>query len=861
MFWNFLAAIVVYSWRFRWIVIGIFTFITIVAAFYAATHLDLDADDGKLLAADLPFKQAEDRLSSAFPDSYSDLVVVLDAPSPGQAQDAARKLRDALIAQKDLFAAARLQSGDAFFRRNGLLYLSVEDLRTISDKLTQAQPVLGALARDPTSRGVATLLSMLSEGVSRKETQLMDIEPLLNQVSGLIEGSLKDAPPRPMKMESETGGLIANRAFVMVKPILDFSDLTPGERAADAIRQAARDLNFTPAQGYQLHLTGPVPLIDENFSAVEKGMGLTGLLSSVAVLAILVVAVRNWPLVGAILATLVVGLILTAAFASLTVGTLNPISVAFAVMFIGIAVDFAIQFTVRYLDIRLTAHDSKEAITKTAKVMVSPLSLAAIASAAGFLSFLPTNYQGVSQLGLVAGGGMIIALIVDLTLLPALLRIIRPLGHKEMGGLPQAKMIDGFLARRARWVVGGAVGLAAVGCVLTPRLEFDSNTLHLQSPKSEAVATLMDMARSPDTSPYFIDMLAVNEQTAHDMVERLGSMPEIDHAVTLESFIPDNQPEKLGLIADIADIYGPVLTPEARLPPPDPAQSEQALRQASLNVGSLAPPGTAATDRLVHDLEQLSQSAEATKAFDKRLDDLLAPNLALLTSLLSAGPVSAADLPTDLVGEWITADGQRKVTAWPRENMSDTHAMADFVKAVLEIDPMASGMAVSMVEAGHVILSAFVTAALLSIASISLLLGLILRRILDSLLVILPLVLGGLYTVIGCVLFGLSINFANIIALPLLLGIGVAFNIYFVVNWRAGITDHLGTSTGRAVLFSALTTSSAFGSLAVSPHVGTASMGLLLFLSVGLTVATTFFILPALLHLMPKPNNDSDNPV
>jgi hypothetical protein len=242
------------------------------------------------------------------------------------------------------------------------------------------------------------------------------------------------------------------------------------------------------------------------------------------------------------------------------------------------------------------------------------------------------------------------------------------------------------------------------------------------------------------------------------------------------------------------------------------------------------------------------------------LADLVIPNMALLSALLSATPVAAADLPADLVGEWITRDGQRKVTAWPKENMSDPAAMSDYVKAIHTIDPMASGMAVSMVEAGNVILKAFVQAALLSIVSIAFLLGLILRRVLDTLLVVLPLALGGLYTIIGCVLLGLPINFANIIALPLLLGIGVAFNIYFVINWRTGITDHWGTSTGRAVLFSALTTSSAFGALAISPHVGTASMGLLLFLSVGLTVATTFIALPALLHLMPKPNADDNIP-
>ena len=849
---DILTAIVVQCWRQQWIVIGVSITLTIWAAVFAATHLDMDADEAKLLAADLPFKKAEERMVQTFPDAYSDLVIVIDAPSPGQAQIASDRLLERLAKQSDLFDGVRQPAGMAFFQRNGLLYLSLADLQNLSDKLSMAQPVLGALARDPNSRGLSSLLALLAEGISRKDASIMDVDPLFSAAASLIDGVIRDAPPRTLSAPGMSDSVIPNRAFLMAKPVLDFSDLTPGQAAAQAIRAAAKDLGLTPARGYQIRLTGPVALTDDNFATVEKGMGRTGLLSTVAVLGILILAVRSWPLVGVVLATLVVGLVLTAAFAALTVQTLNPISVAFAVMFIGIAVDFAIQFTVRYQDIRLNAHDSKQAITQTAKAMGVPLALAAFASASGFLSFLPTHYQGVSQLGLVAGGGMIIALLVDITLLPALLRVVRPLGHPDMAGLPMAKSMDGLLARHPRIIVGLAVILGLYGLYLSPRLVFDTNTLHLQDPKSESVSTLLDMARNPDTSPYFVDLLAKDDAGAADMQKRLSAMPEVDHAVTLNSFVPDDQDRKLGLIADIADIYAPILAPEARLPEPDIYATQTALRQAIMSLGAIAPMGSSEAGHLTHLLEEVLKSEDLTKRLDQRLAEMIIPNTNLLASLLGASAVTPSDLPSDLVNEWISADNLRKVTAWPRENMSDPAAMADFVRAVQSVDPMASGMPASMVEAGGVVSTAFIQAALLSLLAIAVLLGITLRRVLDSVLVLLPLVLAGLYTVLGCVWLGLPVNFANIIALPLLLGIGVAFNIYFVVNWRAGIGNHWGTSTGRAVLFSALTTSSAFGALAVSPHVGTASMGLLLFLSVGLTVATTFFVLPALLHLMPK---------
>jgi hopanoid biosynthesis associated RND transporter like protein HpnN len=648
--------------------------------------------------------------------------------------------------------------------------------------------------------------------------------------------------------------------MVLVHPALDFTDITPGQAASTFIRDQAEDLGFTPANGYRVRLTGPVALTDDNFATVVKGAGLTGLLSTAAILILLWLAVRSVPLVLAIVGTLACGLAMTAAFAALTVGTLNPISVAFAVMFVGIAVDFAIQFVVRYRDLRHGAHSDAQAIASCALVIVNPLGLAALASAAGFLSFLPTEYRGVSQLGLIAGGGMIIALIIDLTLLPALLRLIRPRGHREMAGLPLAAPLDRAMRNYGKFIVGAALALGLAGLALTPKLHFDINTLNLQDPKAEAVSTLADLARSIDSDTYFIDTLAKDDAQAKQWVKTFEAMPEVARAAALPGFVPDDQDAKLALISDISDIYQSVLAEGVRLPPPSPEETAQSLRHAADQLRTLASDGRPAVPQaLVHDLEQLADSPAAMERLNRQLDALITPNVTMLRGLLAATAIGLGDLPGDLVEEWRTTDGRYKVTVWPKGDTDDTGLLERFVHAVQTVDPMANGMPVSMTGAGNVVVQSFAKAALYAVAAILILLGLVLRRWLDAVLVIFPLILGALFSVIGCVALGLSINFANIIALPLLLGIGVAFNIYFVTNWRAGVKDHLSTATGRAVLFSALTTSSAFGSLAVSPHVGTASMGLLLFLSVGLSVATTFLVLPALLNLIPHSPNPKES--
>lgn len=849
---TFLSNVVVWCWKRPWTVIAVAITLTLLSGILAATHLGMDADESKLLADDLPFKQAEARMVKAFPDLYDDLVVVIDAPTPGQANKAADQLLARLIAHPEAIAAARLPGGTDFFRHNGLLYLSTAEVQTISDQLTAAQPVLGTLARDPSAHGLATVLTLMAEGVARDEANAADVTPATKAALLFTQAALAHRSP-PSLGQLSTNASLPTRAIMLVRPVLDFSDITPGIAASNFIREQAKDLNLTPANGYRLRLTGPVALTDDNFATVVKGAGLTGLLSTAAILILLWLAVRSIPLVLAILSTLICGLSMTAAFAALTVGTLNPISVAFAVMFVGIAVDFAIQFVVRYRDLRLASHSDAQAIASCALVIVNPLGLAALASAVGFLSFLPTEYRGVSQLGLVAGGGMIIALIIDLTLLPALLHVIHPRGHQEMSGLPLAAPLDRAMRTYGRLIVGAAVALGIVGLVLSPKLHFDVNTLDLQDPNAEAVSTLLDLARSPDTTPYFIDTLAADAPQAQQWVKKFEAMPEVLRVADVSGFVPDDQDAKLAMIGDISDIYQSVLAEGARLPPSDPEQTSQALQQAANQLQSLVLGGKpVASPDLISNLEQLAHDPAATKRLDQMLSDVIVPNVGLLRNLLSAKAVGLGDLPGDLVEEWRTTDGRYKVTVWPKGDMNDTTQLGHFVHDVQSVDPLANGMPVSMTGAGEVVVHSFVKAAGYAIVSILILLGLALRRWLDAVLVVLPLALGALYSVIGCVAFGLSINFANIIALPLLLGIGVAFNIYFVTNWRNGVKDHLSTATGRAVLYSALTTSSAFGSLAASPHVGTASMGLLLFLSVGLSVATTFLVLPALLNIIPN---------
>src|SRR5690606_15209422 len=254
---------------------------------------------------------------------------------------------------------------------------------------------------------------------------------------------------------------------------------------------------------------------------VAEGAGGATILSLTLVILILFLGLRSWRIIAAVVATLVAGLIATAAFATVAVGSLNLISVAFAVLFVGIAVDFGIQFSVRFRDERFRKGDLARALESAAAGIGGPLLLAGAAAAVGFFSFVPTNYAGVSELGIIAGTSMGIALFLNLTLLPALLSLVKPPGEADTVGLRFLAPLDKFLLRRRRGITFVAFCLGAIGIALAPQLRFDFDPLNLKDPSTESVSTLLDLMQDPSTTPYTLNALAPTLEEAAALGARL----------------------------------------------------------------------------------------------------------------------------------------------------------------------------------------------------------------------------------------------------------------------------------------------------------------------------------------------------
>lgn len=849
------------SIRWPWITILVFALLTVASGVYSARNFAINTDISNLISPNIDWRQREIALEKAFPSRVHTILAVVNAPTPELASLAADQLTEQLRKKPDLFPEVRRPDGGEFFEKNGLLFLPVEELGQTLGQLQAVSPFVSILARNPNWRGLSQSAQAALMGVQGGQLELDSLAPVFDRFSKTFEDALADRPANFSWQELLTGKQSRpgeSRKFIDIVPKLDYSALEPGKQATDAVRQAAVDARLGPDYQATLRLTGSVPIADEEFATVKEGMVLHGIGTVFVVLFILWLALKSGRIILAVFVALAGGLAITAALGFMMVGSLNMISVAFFVLFVGLGVDFCIQYSVRYRDERYQKDQLKPALVDAGRNIGGPLALAAAATAAGFMAFLPTKYQGVSELGIIAGVGMIVAFLISITVLPALLAVLDPPGEKEPLGYKSFASADDFVERNRKWVVACTLGVAIAGLPLLYFLHFDFNPINLRSPKVESIATYLDLRRDPNTGASAINVLTNSPQDAQAAAAKLAKLPAVDRAMTIESFVPDDQQTKLAMIRKAAPTLSRALNVKAA-PPLDARQAAEVLGQtaAMLDAAGRKPGrgGTAAT-RLADQLRKLAAATEDKRQVAERA--VIVPlnfKLTELRNLLQAAPVSLDTLPADLKKSWIAADGRNRVEVFPKGDPNDNETLRSFARQVLAAEPNAIGGPISILKSGDVIVVAFIQAGLLALVTICLLLWIALRRISDVALTVVPLLLAGVITMEICVLIDLPLNFANIIALPLLLGIGVAFKIYYIMAWRAGQTNLLQSSLTRAVIFSSLTTATAFGSLWLSSHPGTSSLGKLLALSLVTTMCAAVLFQPA---LMGRPRDVAD---
>ena len=844
--------------------------VTLLLGVYTFLNLGVNSNNLELISPELPSRVHHATFSKHFPNLENALLVVIDGKTPELARDGAERLEAGLLAQPDRFEDVYLPGGGSFFEQNGLLYRSVDELDDFADRIAAIQPIIAELEREASIANLTRLVETGLDSVRAGTGNSDDWPDVLERVGDATVGVYAEFPVAISWEEVLLRGSaidMTTRRVVVVHPVLEFGSVFAAGDALKAIREVATLEGLTEEHGIDVRVTGNPALNYEEMSGILWDIFVAGIFCFAIVVVILWFALRSWHIVVAAVATLVVGLVWTAGFATVSIGYLNLVSLAAAILFIGLGVDFAIHLGTRYADFLRDGLSPLDAMIAACEDVGGSLVLCTFSTAIGFLVFVPTDYRGVAQLGLISGVGMVLIVSLTFTLFPALLFSWLRFDVK--------KHLRHSVTFRYRWwtwfeshprgvrTTAALLGIAAI--VLIPRAHFDPNVVDMRDPSTESVQAFNDLLEAAGSaSPWYVDSLTPSLEAANTLAEELETLDAVSHTITLASYIPEDQEDKLYVLEDIRFLLEPPPRSIASLPAPGIDEQVAALRKLHTFLGSDWVAGDKTSlgasmrklhSRLTTFIERLDADADPEEALD-RLDTILLAGLpdqlTRLRTALDPSEIALASLPPELTRRMLSQDGTARVQIFPAENLEAESEMRRFTDAVLSIDPAASGIAVNLIALEDATKRSFQQALLSALALISVLLWMLWRRLSDMLLVLAPLFLSTAVTVALMGVFDIAFNFVNVIVIPLMFGVGVDSGIHLVHRSHskaAASSGLLGTTTARAVYYSAMTTTVSFGSLALSSHLGMASLGILLTIGMLLTVACNLIVLPALIAL------------
>lgn len=856
---------------------------------YAALHLGINSDNVTLIAEHLEARRNYLEFTRSFPNIENVMLVVIDGETPEIAREATHELREALAERPDLFREVYIPGSGPFFERHGLLYRDLDDLDEFALQMSGVQPILTALEREPTIANLATLIRTGLEQAESTDPALEDLAVLLDHVGDATVEAYQEFPLQVSWEEILLRGSsveTVKRWILVVDPVLDFGSLFAAAEPMAEIRRIAREHDLDPDHGVTIRLTGNPALNYEEMAGLLWDIGLGGLLTFGFVVLVLLRALRAIKLVVASVITLLAGLVWTGAFAAAAVGSLNLISLAFAILFIGLGVDFAIHLGMAYADgLRravaalpegsrpgdqaIPLHES--ALLQAMEQVGSSFVICTLTTAIGFYVFIPTDNIGVAELGLIAGTGMVVNLFLTTTLLPALLATGCRLDPERE--VPKRMTFRstwfGVFARWPRLVTGIALGLLCFGAWQAIDVRFDANVVRMRDPETESVRTFNELLEEAgQRSPWPMDVIAADLDAAEEIAREVERLEVVDLAVTLADYVPEDQDEKLEILEDVGLLLD---APRSATPhQEEPSVEEQIealrdlrdfLRDPSIDArGSiLATSMLALRERLDEFLARIDADREQdVEAALARLEEVLLGGLTdQLTRLRQAtliDEVTLEDLPHQLRDRMLTAEGRARVQIFPAEKLTEEAAFTRFAREVQAVVPGATGLPMNMIAFAEATRSSFEEALLSAVVLITLFLALLWQRVGPVVLVLLPLLLSNVLTIGLMSLSGIAFNFVNVVVVPLLLGIGVDSGIHLVHRAETLARspsggELLSSTTARAVFYSAVTTTVSFGTLALSSHRGVSSLGVVLAIGMTLTVISNLVVLPALLAL------------
>ncbi len=814
--------------------------LTLVSGWYSVEHFRIDAETENLIRQDTPWRLDRDRFNEVFPQYKNNTIVVIKGDDVAAVDDVSLSLEAQLRVRDDIFYSVFALTNLDYFQQHRLLYLDQTQLAEVIADMQVVMPTIIPLVEEPALDSYFTLLTEQLQQTNDPQAIEQLLKPLLETGEQTLDGESRVFDWMSL-ISVESSGDYYN--LIVVQGRKDFTDAEPNKQIVKTLRSMIAAMELP--EGVSARLTGRPALDYDEIAAANESVALAGAVSLVLLAAILVLGVRSFRVIAATYLALLVGLVWTVAYASFFVGAFNTISVVFLVMFIGLGVDFAIHFCLRIQEEVGREADCFKAMVTASQQSWPTIALCALSSALGFLAFLPTEYLGLGELGLISAGGMVMALLASFSVIPLFFRLVgMPPKLPEQGNVTVDEPAH-WLEKHHFLLVMAALIVALGSGLVASRLHFDFSTLALKSPQSESMQTFLELQQQEMATEYSLSVMASSPQQAEQLKARLQRLDSVAKVEGIDALLPEQQAAKLQQLDGLLEAVEMMMEQAEETPV---EASENAWEMLNIELDKLAPanPGL---QQLLASRQQLDQP-ETQLRWEYNLLGGLQQQWIDWQENISVEVMHAGGFPDDIQQRYISEQGVVLLTVVPRENLSDVRAQKRFIKAVKAIAPHATGRPVAEEGVGVIVVKAFQQAVIYAVVCIALVVWLSCRRGLDVVLVFVPLLLATLCTLAVSVLINQPLNMANIIVVPLIFGLGVDNGIHIVHRFHE--TDRLrqliSSSTPRAVILSALTTMGTFGALALSEHQGMFSIGLLLTVAIAFLLLFTLLVLPALLQ-------------
>ncbi len=875
--------------KFPRLILTVSVVLSAISVIYTATNMKFLTGRDDLMPRNASF-QVDYRAYRAEFGDQEEIVAVIESDDAAKSTRAADALYAALKKEQGVFRDVFYPGGLPFFRRNGLLFMPLDDIRKLGKTLTMAAPVLKDLAAAPS---VQTLFSSLTNQIDNylKSEDSTSLASLTFMLSTLDQGfKAFDGKSSALSMDSflkGSGGSspsmlesAGKQQILTMLPIKSEGSFVASEKSIKRAKEALSEiLNKPEFKGVTGGLTG-VPVLEyEEMDSSQRDMSVATVLSLILTVILLLFAFRGLLNVVSAMVTLIVAISLSLGFATIAVGHLNILSMVFAVMLIGLGIEYSIQVVLRYQE-ELTLHKNhKSALETSLNVNISSIIMAAATTALAFVTFVLTDFKGIAELGIIAAGGIVICVISTFTVLPAMLilmekfrKISSPparIDQYEGETIPSKSFIYGIFSKPIT-IIATTMILSLACLYPTFSMRFDYNLMNLQAKGLQSVEYAYKLMRSKENSGYFAVVTAKDVAEAEMLSKQLEKLPSVDHVVSKLTFVPEQQREKLTELAalrNIMDEIKPVPYEENLQVMALPAVFEKFRDRVERLYNELnrrKAPEAKPVGAFLATLDGFFKTLEAEKDknalgmlrnFQGGMFAELPAKLLLLKESFGAVEISESDVPVELKQRFIGKNGKLLLQVAAKKEIFEREPLEEFVMQVKSVAPNATGEPVMVYESLTVLRDAYLKAFIYAFVGIIILLLINFRSIRYALLGTLPLAVGLLLMIGGMRLIGICFNSANIIVLPLILGIGIDSAIYILNRYRLGEEtpgEVAVSSAGVGVFLNALTILFSFGALMVAHHQGVFSIGAVMSLGMAASVASFLIFLPALLSLWGK---------